>query len=132
MQVMLAFSLLVAFSTSAAAALCLQMAHGPGGAMSMAAGAAPLAADAGATAMEPAAGTVKSPASVPCCQQRADTPEATTSALRAVLDENPAVLPAPDGESSFSAFSPAPRPDPALEKRDHLAPSLIALSISRT
>ena len=132
MQVMLAFSLLIAFSTSAAAALCLQMSHGPDGTMNMTAGAAPVAADAEVTALQAAGGTAKSPATVPCCQQRADTPKATTAAHRAVLDENPAVLAGPDGRSSFSAFSPPPRPDAALEKLDHLTPSLTALSISRT
>ncbi len=128
---MLAFSLLVAFSTSAAAALCLQMSHGPGGTMGMVAS-APVAADAEASPVEIAANTVRSPATVPCCQQRADASEATPPARRAVLGDNPANFSVPVSQLPFAALIPPAQPDPTLEKLEHFTPSLTALSISRT
>lgn len=129
---MLAFSLLVAFSTSAAAALCLQMSHGPGETMSVVVDAAPVAEDAKASPVEVSANTVRSPSTVPCCQQRADASEATAPAHRAVLGDNPANFSAPASQLPVAALMPPARPDPTLEKLDHLTPSLTALSISRT
>lgn len=129
---MLAFSLLVAFSTSAAAALCLQMSHGPGGTMGMAVSTSPVAVVGEASPVEAADGSVVSPATVPCCQQRADTSEATPPAHRAVLGDNPANFSVPVSQLPFAALMPPAQPDPTLEKLEHFTPSLTALSISRT
>lgn len=121
-RVAICFSLLVAFTTSAAAALCLQMEHHG----TPAANDAPVAMD-----MPVPAG---SPSAKACCYQQSDSPNAVVVQQRALPAEPAAFLPAveelltasDDGEPPPGAFTSA------LEKRDHLTPSLTALSISRT
>ncbi|MFJ6280556.1 hypothetical protein [Arthrobacter subterraneus] len=122
LRAVLCFSLLVAFTTSAAAALCLQMEHHGAPAVND----APVAVD-----MPVPAG---SPSAKACCYQQSDSPNAVVVQQRALPAEPAAFLPAvealltapDDGEPPPGAFTPA------LEKRDHLTPSLTALSISRT
>lgn len=120
-RVALCFSLLVAFTTSAAAALCLQMEHG-----TPAANDAPVAMD-----MPVPAG---SPSAKACCYQQSDSPNAVVVQQRALPAEPAAFLPAVEELlTAHDAGEPPPRTfTPALEKRDHLTPSLTALSISRT
>lgn len=122
LRAVLCLSLLVAFTTSAAAALCLQMEHhGMPGTND-----APVAVE-----MPVPAG---SPSAQACCYQQADSPDAVVAQQRALPGEPAAFLPAvetlltahDDGAPPPGAFTPA------LEKRDHLTPSLTALSISRT
>lgn len=123
LRAVLCLSLLVAFTTSAAAALCLQMEHHG----------APAANHAPVAAMDmpvPAG----SPSAKACCYQQSDSPNAVVVQQRALPAEPAAFLPAveelltasDDGEPPPGAFTSA------LEKRDHLTPSLTALSISRT
>lgn len=133
MRLVLSFSLLVAFTTSAAAALCLQMEHTPG-AM---AGSAVLMDSTDPISNTEAAGVaavLKGPPSAhACCHQEVSTPDAMTSPQRAVPAEPTGVLPAAVVQLPADNGHPPPGLfDPALEKLDHLTPSLTALSISRT
>ncbi|WP_299165550.1 hypothetical protein [uncultured Arthrobacter sp.] len=120
-QAVLTFSLLVAFTTSAAAALCLQMDHG-----AAAAGMSSVSADLSAP--------TGSPLTKACCYQQSGTPDAVTATQRALPIEQSAALSTLKAPlRAFDAGQPPPGMFvPALEKRDHLTPSLTALSISRT
>lgn len=122
-QAALVFSLLVGFSTSASAALCLQMDHQSPGTGAT----GPLAA----AALHP----LKEPASAKgCCHQQSTTPTAVLELQRRVgLEQNPALsTPAVGSVAKDSGELPPGIFDPALEKRSDLTPSLVALSISRT
>ncbi|WP_299169848.1 hypothetical protein [uncultured Arthrobacter sp.] len=133
MRLVLCVSLLVAFTTSAAAALCLQMEqHTPGVMTGSGMAMDSSAPGSGSEGMFMSAGPEGSSSTHACCHQQASTPDPVTPPQRAVPTEPTAVfslavmqLPAEHGQ-------PPGLFDPALEKRDHLAPSLAALSISRT
>lgn len=139
-QFVLCFSLVVAFTTSAAAALCLQMEHrGPammaGSTMAMdSPGPVTSAGEVtGAAEMDGALGPKGSLSASACCHQQVSTPQAVTASQRALPAEQTASLPV--RVERFFADTGCPPPglfDPALEKRDHLTPSMTVLSISRT
>ncbi|WP_139186320.1 hypothetical protein [Arthrobacter subterraneus] len=134
MRIVLSFSLLIAFTTSAAAALCLQMEqHGPMPMSDRAVAMEPSGQLGDAMATSMTAGPEGSPSAQACCHQQVNTTEATTAPQRALPAEQAVVLaaqvelfPADSGNLPPGFF------DPALEKPDHLTPSLTALSISRT
>ncbi len=100
--------------------------------MGMVVDTAPVAVAGEAFPVEASDGSVGSPATVPCCQQRADTSEAAAPSHRAVLGDDPANFSAPASQLPFAALMPPAQPGPTLEKLEHLTPSLTALSISRT
>ena len=133
-RLLLGFSLLVSFTTSAAAGLCLQMEHRDSvGMPAVMAPTDPLGQMANPDVVTHAPGIQESPSSQACCHQQVSTPQAVTATLRALPAEPtdvllPAVAPiwADDGDLPPGLF------DPALQKRDHLRPSLTVLSISRT
>lgn len=122
-QVLVAFSLLVAFTTSAAAALCLQMDHGQSS-----------AAMAGTSLSMEMPGQDDHPSAKACCYQQPATPAAVNESQRGLPLEESAGLPAPDPLSVLlgDVHTPPGVSDGTLEKRDHLRPSLTVLSISRT
>lgn len=121
-QAVLTFSLLVAFTTSAASALCLQMEHHDSSG---------IAGESVAVSGQMA--PPSSPSAKTCCYQQAGTPNATIERQRALPSEHSAAVPVPSDLSLLAdRYVPPGLFDPALEKRDHLAPSLIFLSISRT
>lgn len=133
MRALLSLSLLVAFTTSAAAALCPQVDHSGAGAV-IASHAVPVAArhtnPAGATAaMDDPAG---SPSRHACCDQQWSTPKAVTTAQRTYPEPGSAASAQAELPPLVNVYVPPGWFDPALEKRDHLTPSLTALSISRT
>lgn len=129
---LLGFSVLVSFTTTAAAALCLQMEHHDPGAMQ-----AGIISGAPSVHSSPhysagALGAESSPTTESCCQFETSDTAAVTAHQRALppepLTEVPSgMLPSPAIAGGQPALS-----DPALERRDHLAPSLTALSVSRT
>ena len=144
-RLLLAFSLLLAFTTSGVALMCLQAQHGAvsmagpaeraevpvstGGTISTANVGTAATADVSTmtTADESSGGTPRRA----CCNPENTPPSATASHRRALPPEEAATAAAavlPAGQ----APSPPVLPDPAPEQRDHLAPSLTALSISRT
>ncbi|CCQ47530.1 hypothetical protein ARTSIC4J27_3519 [Pseudarthrobacter siccitolerans] len=132
-RAVLSLSLLVAFTTSAAAALCLQMDHHRTVAMGVSQ-AVPIAAKhtnpAGAiAAVDDPAG---SPSRHACCWQQKSTPEAITPAQRTYPKPASAASAQAKLAPPLNGYVPLGWLDPALEKRDHLTPSLTALSISRT
>jgi hypothetical protein len=131
-RALLSLSLLVAFTTSAAAALCLQM-HHPGAEI-VTSHVAPVAAGhtnpAGATAaVDDPAGSGPRHA---CCDQQESGPNAVTTAQRRYPEPESAASAQTELPPARNGYVPPGRFDPALEKRDHLTPSLTALSISRT
>lgn len=132
MRLALSFSLLVTLTTSAAAAQCLEQ-HGPGSvsAPTVTVG-QPGPPGSGLEGATMTAGSKGSPSAQACCNEQASTPEVVTSLQRALPAEQAVVLlarmelfPADVGHGSPGLF------DPALDKRDHLTPSLTGLSISR-
>jgi len=134
-RVLLGFSLLVSFTTSAAAALCLQMEHRDSAGMmaAMVGMDSPGQTTTNSDDMTPASGAQESSSVHACCHQQVSTAPATVASQRALPDGQTDALPAgaaptrtDDGRLPPWLF------DPALEKRDHLKPSLTALSISRT
>lgn len=133
MRALLSLSLLVAFTTSAAAALCLQMHHHPG-AEAVTSHAVPVAT--GHTNPAGATAAVDDPAGSPprhaCCDQQQSTPKAISPAQRTYPEPASAASAQAELPPTSNGYVPPGRFDPALEKRDHLTPSLTALSISRT
>lgn len=130
---MLVFSLLVAFTTSAAAALCLQMEHTSGAMTGNPVAMGPTVPTSTTEAAVLAAVPKGSSSAQACCHQRVGTPDAVAPPQRAVPAEPADVLPpavvqlgAENGHLPPGLF------DPALKKLDHLTPSLTELSISRT
>lgn len=133
MRFLLSLSLLVAFTTSAAAALCLQMEQHDPASMTEPTSAMALRGHIDDTMMIMVSGPKGSPSAHACCHQQADTPEAVTPPQRAVPAEPNGALSVSAGRLPIDHVSVPPGLfDPALEKRDHLAPSLTELSISRT
>jgi len=129
-RAVLGFSLLVAFTTSAAALMCLQMDQT--GSMVMTSAAPDPVKQASDTAMPVMAHSMHSRPEHACCFEQERTPQAIAPPHR------------PFPGSAADAFSHAELQsidsgdtlpvwfDPALKKPGHLAPSLTALSISRT
>lgn len=133
MRAVLSLSLFIAFTPSAAAALCLQADHhGSAIQTTHAVDTEPPGESNGAGSMsmvtEPE-GTLPAQA---CCHPRASTPKAVIGAQKVTPPEQATVLPTLTGYSRNSGVFPPPLADPVLEKLDHLAPSLIVLSINRT
>lgn len=132
-RAVLGLSLLVAFTTSAAAALCLQMDHREGSALAAShfvliesepanrAGTTVAADDSSGLAPRHA-----------CCYQQESTPKAIAPAQRTYPEPDPATAGQPELPPASNGYVPPGRFDSALEKRGHLTPSLTALSISRT
>lgn len=120
-QALLTISLLVSFTTSASAALCLQMKHGQASSNNAGMSAA-MDMTSDGTSMKA------------CCLQQASTPEATIERLHALPIEQGAESSVPESASLVpdDRWVPPGVFDPVLEKRDHLRPSLAELSISRT
>ncbi|WP_104443548.1 hypothetical protein [Arthrobacter sp. B3] len=133
MRVVLGLSLLVAFTASAAAALCLQMDHPRAVAVTVS-HAVPVTA--GNTNPAEAIAAVDDPAGSPsrhaCCYRQESTPEAITPAQRTYPEPASAASVQAKLAPPANGYLPPGWFDPALEKRDHLTPSLTALSISRT
>lgn len=136
-QIVLTLSLLVSFTTSAAAAMCLQMSHDSSQAgMRMSADVTDLPdrETPGPTSGAGAGDTLENLRSVhPCCEQQVSTPQGVMPPQGAVLSEQE-VGSALD-ITSFPAHAGSLPPWVShawQERRDHLAPSLTALSISRT
>lgn len=134
MRIVLSFSLLLAFTTSAAAALCLQMEQHNSTSMT-----SPMVAmnspgpTSDAIAMSMTAGPKGSPSAQACCHQQVNTTEGITAPQRALPAEQAVALAAQvELFPADSGYRPPGFFDPVLEKRDHLTPSLTALSISRT
>lgn len=134
MRLVLSFSLLVAFTSSGAAALCLQMEQrGPSPMADHVVGMDSHRQTGGAHTPVTTATPMHSPAAQTCCHQQVSATERVTAPKRALPAEQGVafptrleMLPADHGYLPLGLF------DPALEKRDHLRPSLTALSISRT
>lgn len=132
-RVTLVFSLLVAFTTSAAAALCLQMEHTSGAMTGSAVAMGPTVPTSNTEAAVLAAVPKGSPSTQACCHQQVSTPAAVAPPQRAVPAEPADVLPLAVVQlSAENGHAPPGLFDPALEKLDHLTPSLTELSISRT
>lgn len=132
-RLVLCFSLLVAFTTSASAALCLQMEHTPGAMTGSAVAMVPPDRASGAGAVSVSSGSKGSPSAHACCYQQSGTPDAVVPPQRAVPDASTDGLPAAVVQlPAKSGYLPPGLLSPALEKRDHLTPSLTVLSISRT
>lgn len=134
MGIVLSFSLFLAFTTSAAAALCLQMEHrGPTSMGDRVVVMEPSAQFSDTTMTGMTTGPKGSPSAQACCHQRVGTIEGITASQRALPAEQAVAL-ASQVElfPADSGYLPPGFFDPALEKHDHLTPSLTALSISRT
>lgn len=134
MRLVLSFSLLVAFTSSGAAALCLQMEQHKSPAMTdhaVGMGLPGQAIDTDAPVMTVT--PMHSPSAQTCCQQQVSATERVTAPQRALPTEHGVALPAQlELLPADYGYLPPGLFDPALEKRDHLRPSLTALSISRT
>lgn len=136
-QIVLTLSLLVSFTTSAAAAMCLQMSHdsSPAGTrMSADVTDLPVRETPASTSEAVTSDALENLKSVhPCCEQQVSTPQGVMPPQGAVLSEQRAVSVLE--VTSFSAHAgllPLWVSHAWQERRDHLAPSLTALSISRT
>ncbi|MFP5316296.1 MAG: hypothetical protein ACLGHS_13095 [Actinomycetes bacterium] len=134
MRIVLSFSLVFAFTTSAAAALCLQMEqHGPMSMGDRTVAMEPSGQPGAATAMSMTAGPKGSPSAQACCHQQVNTTEGITAPQPALPAEQVVALAAQvESFPDDSGYRPPGFFDPVLERRDHLTPSLTALSISRT
>ncbi|MBD1540404.1 hypothetical protein [Pseudarthrobacter oxydans] len=130
MRAVLGFSLLVAFTTSAAAVMCLQMDQT--GSMAMTSAAPALAGQASDTASPVMADSVHSPPERACCFEQDGTPQAIAPPYRSSPDPASDVFSQTELQRVDSGGAPPGWFDPALKRPGHLAPSLTALSISRT
>ncbi|NOJ60919.1 hypothetical protein [Arthrobacter sp. 260] len=134
MRLVLSFSLLIAFTSSGAAALCLQMEqHNPSPMAHLAVGMDLLGQGSEANTPVMTVAPSHSPSAQTCCHQQVSTAERVTAPQRALPAEQGVALPVwLELLPADHRYMPPGFFDPALEKRDHLRPSLTALSISRT
>ena len=130
MRGVLGFSLLVAFTTSAAAVMCLQMDQT--GSMVMTTAAPDPVRQASDPAMPVIAHSVHSPHEHAYCFEQERTPRAIAPPHRAFPDPASGVFSQTELQTIDSGATLPGWFDPALKKPGHLAPSLTALSISRT
>lgn len=130
MRVVLGFSLLVAFTTSAAAVMCLQLDET--GSMVMTSAASGAVGQSSDTALSVMASSTDSPSGRACCNEQEGTPQATAPPYRPFPDPASDVFSQKELQPVDSGGARPGWFDPALTKPDHLAPSLTALSISRT
>jgi hypothetical protein len=130
MRAVLGFSLLVAFTTSAAAVMCLQMDQT--GSMAMTSTAQAPVKPAGETAMPVVDHSVHLPPEHACCLEQERIPQAIAPPYRPLPYPASGAFSPMELQSIDSGDAPLGWFDPALKKFGHLAPSLTALSISRT
>jgi hypothetical protein len=130
MRAVLGFSLLVAFTTSAAAVMCLQMDHT--GSMAMTSTAHAPVKPTGDTAMPLVDHPVHLSPEHACCFEQERIPQAIAPPYRPFPDPASGAFPQIELQSTGSGDAPPGWSDPALKEFSHLAPSLTALSISRT
>jgi hypothetical protein len=130
MRALLGLSLLVAFTTPATAVMCLQMDQmGPMAMISAAPAPAGEASDAASPVM---VGSGHSPPERACCFEQEGTPQAVAPTYRSFPDPASDVFSQTELQPIASGEAPPGWFDPALKRPGHLAPSLTALSISRT
>ncbi|AOT02335.1 hypothetical protein ASPU41_02210 [Arthrobacter sp. U41] len=129
----LSLSLLFVFSFTACAALCMRMQH------SGAAGTAPVQTEATTAhhVTSPRTAAVAAQSDIPhsdraCCIERHSTSKAIAPAHRLLAGDATAASFRVEVTPFRGGYVPAGWFDPALEKPDHLTPSLTPLSISRT
>ena len=133
-RLVLSFSLLVAFTSSGTAALCLPMEQHKSPAMADHAVGMDLPGQAsGASTTVRAVTPTHSPSAQTCCHQQVSATERVTAPQRALPAEQGVAFPARlELLPADHRYMPPGLFDPTLERRDHLRPSLTALSISRT
>jgi hypothetical protein len=130
MRAVLGFSLLVTFTTSAAALMCLQMDET--GSMVMTSAAPGAVGQSSDTALSVMASSTDSPSGRACCNEQEGKPQAIAPPYRSFPDSASDVFSQAELEPIDSGDAPPDWLDPALKRPGHLAPSLTALSISRT
>lgn len=130
MRAVLGFSLLVAFTTSAAAVMCLQM--DKTGSMAMTSAAPGPVGQSSDTALSVMASSTDSPSGRACCFEQEGTPQAVAPPHRPFPDPASDVFSQAELQPVDSGDAPPGWLDPAVKRPGHLAPSLTALSISRT
>lgn len=130
MRAALGFVLLLTFTTSPAAVMCLQMDHTMPMAMNSAA--AGTAGETSGATQALTATSRHSPSERACCLEQTGLPQATAPHHRPFPDPASAAPVHAGPQASEGAFAPPGWFDPALKRLQHLAPSLAALSISRT
>jgi hypothetical protein len=129
-RALLGLALLITLAMPFATALCMAMEH-PG----MTGASVPVTSEPAIQVGDPAstmAHPVVASSRHACCERQSGAPKVVTPSHRFVPDA-PEALPAPAVDVAvYSGGKPPGWFDPAREKPDHLAPSLTALSVSRT